>query len=503
MTSPATILRGRAALRVIVAVFVLMFLSGCMVGPNFTRPAGPASKQYDQQAEKQLRAAGGPVGAQHINVGQKIKGNWWAVFASAKLDQVMHQAVEGNFNLAAADAAIAQASEAVTSAKGGLYPQIDYGAQIGRVRSNDEGFAVPTTASFYAVGLMASFDFDVFGGTKRLVERQAALADFQRHRYDAAYLTLTGDIANQAISLASARAQIDAVQTLLADDRKNLELVRGARLTGSATQVDVELAETQLSLDETLLPPLSQQCATARHALSVLAGRGPNDWIPPDFDLADFTLPLNLPVSLPSEVARNRPDILEAESELHTARAGIGVATADLYPHLTLSGLISQTALGATSPFGAGTALWSIGAGLAGPLFHGGTLRANRRGAVDSYRASLAVYRQTVVKSLAQVADVLQAINHDEEEYLAQERALNCAGTSLRLNREGYREGEISVLQVLDAERAYQQALLGQIRTKTARYLDATQLFVALGGNSAGAFEQRAGLCHRVGEDSK
>jgi NodT family efflux transporter outer membrane factor (OMF) lipoprotein len=303
--------------------------------------------------------------------------------------------------------------------------------------------------------------------------------------------------------LASARAQIDAVQILLTDDRKNLELVRGAHLNGSATQVDVALAETQFSQDQTLLPPLAQQYARARHALSVLASREPNDWIPPDFDLTDFTLPSNLPVTLPSEMASNRPDILEAESELHAASAAIGVATADLYPHLTLSGFISQTAVGASSPFGAGTALWDIGTELAGPLFHGGTLKANRRGAIDGYKASLAIYRQTVINSLGQVADVLQAINHDAEERSAQDEALSSAGTSLRLNREGFREGETGVLEVLFAERAYQQALLGQIRAKTAQYLSTIELFLALGGNSTGAFAERAEFCQGVREGSK
>jgi NodT family efflux transporter outer membrane factor (OMF) lipoprotein len=490
-------------LAVIVAIPAFAFLSGCVVGPNYSRPADPASEQYDQQTQKQLSAPGGPMDAQRISLGQKINGDWWSAFSSAKLDQVMHLAVAGNLDLAAADATIAQAGEAVVGAKGGLYPQIDYGGQLGNERSNAGGLLRPATANFYAVGPVANFDFDVFGGTKRLVERQAALADFQKHRYDAAYLTLTGDIANQAILLASARAQIEAVEILLADDRKNLELVRIARLHGSVAQIDVALAETQLSVDQTLLPPLAQQCATARHALSVLAGKGPNDWVPPDFDLTDFTLPSNLPVTLPSEVARNRPDLLEATAELHAASAAIGVATADLYPHLTLSGIINQTATGASSPFAAGATLWSVAAELAGPLFHGGTLKANRRGAVDAYKASLAVYRQTVLKSLGQVADVLQALYHDAEEYSAQDRALNSAGVSLRLNREGYRQGEISVLEVLDAERSYQQALLGHIRAKTAQYLDTTQLFIALGGNSAGAFERRAELHHEAQEASK
>ncbi len=503
MTSHTTILWGQASSTGVVAIFVLALLPGCTVGPNYTRPAGPASEQYDQPAEKQLSAPGGLTNAQHISPAQKINGDWWLGFSSAKLDQVMHQAIEGNFDLAAADATIAQAREAVIGARGGLYPQIDAGGQLGRQRANAGGLLPPATASFYAVGPAVNFDFDVFGGTKRLVEEQAALADFQKHRYDAAYLTLTGDIADQALLLASARAQIDAVEILLADDRKNLELVRMARITGSVAEVDVALAETQLSVDQTLLPPLAQQCAAARHALSVLVGKGPNDWVPPDFDLTNFTLPPNLPLTLPSEVARNRPDILEAEGELHAASAAIGVATADLYPHLTLSWFINQTAAGASSPFGPATTLWGVGAELTGPLFHGGTLKANRRGAIDAYKASLAIYRQTVVKSLGQVADVLQALNHDAEEYAAQDRALNSAGVSLRLNREGFRQGEIGVLQVLDSERAYQQALLGRIRARTAQYLDTTQLFIALGGNSAGAFERRAELSQGAREGSK
>jgi NodT family efflux transporter outer membrane factor (OMF) lipoprotein len=491
MSSQAIIQKGRWWLAGIAAISALAFLSGCMVGPDYSRPAVPASEQYDPQAQRQLSASGGVVGAQHISPGQEILGDWWSAFGSAKLDRVIHRAIDGNLDLAAASATIAQANEAILSAKGGLYPQLDYAGQLGRARSNNQGFAPATTASYHTVGLLLNYDFDVFGGTKRLVEQQAALADFQKRRYDAAYLTLTGDTANQAILLASARAQIEAVEILLNDDRTNLDLVRSARLTGSASQVDVALAETQLSLDQTLLPPLAQQCSTARHALSVLAGTGPNDWVAPDFDLTDFTLPSNLPVSLPSEVAHNRPDILEAEAELHAASAAIGVATADLYPHLTLSGFISEAAVAASSPFGAGSALWSIGAELAGPVFHGGTLEANRRGAVDSYKASLAIYRETVVTSLGQVADVLQAICHDEEEYSSQDQALDSAGISLKLNQEGYKEGEISVLQVLDSERAYEQALLGQIRAKTAQYLDITELSVALGGNARGAFQRR------------
>ena len=293
---------------------------------------------------------------------------------------------------------------------------------------------------------------------------------------------MTGDVATQALQLASARAQIQAVQVLIADDQKNLDLVRSAHQHGSATQVDIALATTQLAQDQTLLPPLTQQRDVARHALSILVGKSPGEWTAPDFDLSDFTLPQDVPVSLPSELARNRPDILEAEAQLHAASAAIGVATADMYPHLTLSSALTGGGVGT---------LWNVAAGLAGPLYTGGTLKANQRGSVDGYKASFADYQETVIKSLGQVADVLQAVNHDSEEYTAQESALSAAQTSLNLNQQGYQVGETSVLQVLDAERSYQRALIGEIQAKTARYLDTVQLSVALGGNANGAFAQR------------
>jgi outer membrane protein TolC len=202
--------------------------------------------------------------------------------------------------------------------------------------------------------------------------------------------------------------------------------------------------------------------------------------------LSEFALPANVPVSLPSEMAHTRPDVLQAEAQLHAASAAVGVATANLYPHVELSAFLAQSASG-----NGGATLWGFAAGVAGPIFNGGTLKAERQAAVDGYNASLADYQQTVIQSFGQVADTLQAINHHAEENLAQEDALRAADSSFRLNQQAYAQGENSILQVLEAERAYEQALLGQIRVKTAQYLDTVQLFVALGGNSVGVFEQR------------
>ncbi|KPN91417.1 efflux transporter outer membrane subunit [Pseudomonas nunensis] len=476
MKSPALFINRHQLPRVVGAMSFMVFLSACTVGPDFKTPEAGESQHYDQQAEQQL--------AQNISYGKNINGDWWTAFRSPKLDTLVRRAIDGNLDLVAADATIRQAASSVAAAEGALYPQVDFGAQAGRQRTHNG--PEPSVSNFYAIGPRVGFDLDAFGGNKRLVEQQQAFTQLQKHRYEAAYLTLTGDVTSQALLLASANAQMKAVEKLLANDAKNLELVRAAHANGATTQIDVSLAETRLAQDRTLLPPLAQQRDSARHALSILTGKGPADWIAPEFELAEFALPSNVPVSLPSEMARNRPDVLQAEAELHMASAAVGVATANLYPHVELSASLAQAASG-----NGGAALWGFAAGLTAPIFNGGTLKAERQAAVDGYQASLAGYQQTVIQSFGQVADTLQAINHDAEQNLAQEDALRAADTSFRLNQQAYAQGENSILQVLEAERAYEQALLGQIRVKTAQYLDTVRLYVALGGNSVGVFEQK------------
>ncbi|MGX1087146.1 efflux transporter outer membrane subunit [Pseudomonas sp. AP3_22 TE3818] len=464
----------------IAALSLLFLLTACTVGPDYQTPPASTSQHYDPQAEHRLAQGADP----RIDFGKKVSGDWWSAFRSRKLDQVVRRAIDGNLDLVAADATIRQAASSVAAAQGALYPQVDFAAVAGRQRLHNA--REPSISNFYAIGPRVGFDLDVFGGNQRLVEQQQAFAELQKHRYEAAYLTLTGNVASQALLLASANAQRQAVEKLLANDAKNLELVRMAHLNGSTTQIDVSLAETRLAQDRTLLPPLAQQRDAARHALSILTGKGPADWIAPDFDLSEFALPSNLPVSLPSEMAHDRPDVLQAEAQLHMASAAVGVATANRYPHVTLSASLAQAASG-----NGGAALWGFAAGLAGPIFDGGTLKAEQQAAVDGYKATLAGYQQTVINSFGQVADTLQAINHHAEEHLAQTDALRAAENSLRLNQQAFAQGENSILQVLEAERAYEQALLGQIRVNTAQYLDTVQLFVALGGNAVGTFEQR------------
>jgi NodT family efflux transporter outer membrane factor (OMF) lipoprotein len=375
--------------------------------------------------------------------------------------------------LAAARATLAAARENVLAARGGYWPQVDASASAERFRR---------TPNLYTVGATASYAPDVFGATARSVEEQEALAEQQRYELAAAYLSLTGNVVTEAITIASLRGQLEASEEVVADDTRNLELVRFKYEAGKAPLTDVLTAETQLALDRTALPGLRQQLAAARDALSVLTGRAPAAWTPPDFDLKDFTLPQELPLSLPSELARQRPDILAAEALLHADSAAVGIATARLYPNITLSATGGQQSLDSSSLFHGVNTFWTLAASLAQPIFHGGTLRAQRRAAIELYQASLATYEQTVLQGLQQVADVLQALAHDAELLDAQRQLLESASHALTLQRESYAAGKSDLLQLIVAERAYQQARLGMVTAQARRLQDTAQLFVALGG---------------------
>jgi NodT family efflux transporter outer membrane factor (OMF) lipoprotein len=216
--------------------------------------------------------------------------------------------------------------------------------------------------------------------------------------------------------------------------------------------------------------------------LSVLAGKAPSEWQPPDFDFSSLALPQDLPVRLPSQLVRERPDILAAEAGLHAASAAIGVATAGLYPDVSLSASWAQEAARMGSLFDSASGVWSVAAGLTAPLFHGGTLEAQRQATVDAFAAELGVYRQTVLQAFGQVADVLRALQHDALLLDAEETALAAAQASYDLAQQSYQAGQASFLQVLDAQRLLAQAQLGYAKAKSQRYLDTAQLFAAMGG---------------------
>jgi NodT family efflux transporter outer membrane factor (OMF) lipoprotein len=327
-----------------------------------------------------------------------------------------------------------------------------------------------------------SFVPDVFGLTGRRVEEQAALAEQQTDELAAAQLAVTGNAVTQALTIASIRLQIDALNEIVADDEKNLALVQQKHDSGKVDRTDVLLAQAQLESDRTALPPLEQQMAAAEDALATLVGKSAGEWTPPAFALDEFTLPPDLPLSLPSALVHQRPDILAAEAELHASSARIGVAVGQLYPTIMLSAALDPTALTPGALFEGSNLDWNILSAITAPLFHGGALRAQKQAALDSFRSSLATYRETVLQSLRQVADVLHALDHDTELVKDERRALDATGAALDLQRQRYTAGRVDLIRLLDAERSYQQARVGYARARAQRYLDSAALFVALGG---------------------
>jgi len=460
-----------------VLVCLAAVLAGCAVGPDFARPPAPAVDRYTAAPTRDTLAPGGNEPSQQVVVGRTISAQWWQLFGSRPLADAIDVALADSPTLAAAEATLAQAEEAVTVARAAFYPHVDLAGTASRQHRNIAG-----TVDLLSLGPTVSYSPDVFGGTRRRVEEAGAFAETQRDELAAAYLALTGNIVSQPIAVAGARLEIGAAEEIIADDERNLDLVRAKLDAGKAAETDVLTAESQLASDQAQLPPLQQQLSAARDAFSVLVGRFPAEWSPPDFDLADLTLPAELPVSVPSELVRQRPDILAAEATLHAASAAVGVATADMYPSITLSASVAQSALDAGTFFTGSSTVWTLASGIAAPVFEGGALRAARRGAIDAFNTTFATYRETVLQAFGQVADVLQALAHDADLVADQGRALDVADRSRGLQRISYGEGKSDLLRLLDAERLYQQARLGYARAEAQRHEDTAALFVAMGG---------------------
>ncbi|MEJ0035438.1 MAG: efflux transporter outer membrane subunit [Gammaproteobacteria bacterium] len=454
---------------------VSLLLTGCVAGPNFQSPKTPPAERYTTEALPSLAVANSAVPEM-----------WWSVFHSPKLDETVHTALDGNRNLQAAQATLKQANELLGVAKAAKNPEITADAGAGRQKLGAAflgGFNLPPF-SYYSVGASVSYVFGLAGGIRRTIEQQQALAEAQQHELNAAQLSLTGNVVLQSFAIASARAQIRAAEAVLEEDRRNAELVRKAFDEGSVPRLDVLSAESQLAQDETLMPPLRQELSAARHALAVLVGEAPGNWSAPDFELEDFTPPATLPVSLPSELARRRPDILAHEAQLHAATAAVGVSTANLYPQIKLTGALSQQSITLGSLFDGKSDAFSLAGGITEPLFDFGKRRAQKRASEAAMQASLANYEQTVLNAFRQVADVMAALEHDSQQTAAQQRALEVAESSLALTRESYSAGNTGVLQILDAERQVLRARIGVARARAQKMQDTAELVVALGGDS-------------------
>jgi NodT family efflux transporter outer membrane factor (OMF) lipoprotein len=420
-------------------------------------------------------------------MGRPLQTDWWTRLGSPELNETVQIALANNWSLAAARANLAKAGQLVRASRGALYPQVDAagGAErraYGAYFLGPQAFSFPTFSA-YTGGVGVSYDLDVFGGTRRRIELAASDAEVGAETLNAARLSIAGGVVMTALQIASTRGQIAAVQDIIASDQKTLDLVGAARRTGVASEMDVTTARSQLDRDQAMLPPLRQQLAMAQDALATLVGKSPAAWSAPAFDLATMTLPDDVPLAVPSELVRARPDIRAAEAQLHAASAQVGIATADLYPRISLSAGVAGEGL-MSGP--SGTA-WSLVSGLTAPIFHGGALTARRKAAEAAYQAAFADYQQTVLSAFQQVADNLHGLTNAADGVTTEQQAFDSATSALRLTRLGYGVGNTGIVQVLDAQRLQQLAELNLIRARAQRYVQTVNLFLAAGGGLSAA----------------
>ncbi len=469
----------RPARRAAIAAAALLTigLAGCAaVGPNFRPPAAPAATRYAGAQDK------APVGAT-LTPETRVTGPWWRALGSADLDAVMERALAHNETLAVAQATLDRATADVEAANGARLPNAKVQAAYARQRVNLSSVGFPgfpnPTFGLYSIGPSVSYDLDIFGGERRQLEAARATAEVERIRADAAYLTLTADVALQAVTIASLRAQLDGVAALVADDRQSIDILRAAEAAGGNPASAKLGGQQQLARDEALAPPLEAQLAKARHALSLLTGDPPDRWSPPEFSIASFSPPAVVPVVIPSVLVRRRPDIQAAEAQIHADTALVGVQAARLYPDVRLVAGITQGALTPDALFGFGATGYSFGPTLSLPIFDGGVIRADRRAAQAQARGDLAQYRQTVTAAFTQVSDVLSALAEDEARLDTLTRAERLAGASLDDARAAYRLGGGTLANVVAADRAWRQAGYNRIEAEGQRLSDIVALYGA------------------------
>lgn len=458
-------------------------LAGCTVGPDFARPQAPAATGYQPAGE---------APPPRVVFGDGPEQRWWTAFGSPQLDALVDQAIAHNRSLAASNATLAASRDEVRAIAGRRLPQVDANARVDQQQVNLAAFGFSGTNPLapggnpqfhlYTVGGGISYDLDLFGGLRRSVEQSAAQAEAQQRQTEAAHLTIAGQVVNQVLTIAALNAQIATAKALLADDQRNVDLTQKRRTGGEGTLVEVLNAQSQYAADRGDLPQLDQQLAEARHLLATLLGTTPDALPPTDIALDRLTLPATIPVALPSALVHRRPDILQAEAQLHAATAAIGVATARLYPDITLGATLTQGAPGVGDLVKNAFRGYDLFAGLTAPIFHGGTLKAQRAAAVNRARASQASYEQTVLVAFSQVADLLSALQNDRRSVADQQASVQVAERSRHLSRRSFEVGNSGILQVLETERLYQRASNGLVVAQTRQFLNVARLYVATAG---------------------
>jgi NodT family efflux transporter outer membrane factor (OMF) lipoprotein len=479
---------ARAASCASVATIVLVGLAGCTVGPDFLRPAKPKIEGYTPEALAPQTASASVTdagAAQTFNAGADIPGQWWELYRSSELNTLIGQALKANPDLDAAQASLRQAKETLYAQQGTLFPTLSGSAQGTQERLSFASSGSPGLNEVFGVttgSLSISYNADVWGGGRRSVESQAAQVEFQRFQLEATYLTLTSNVVVAAVNLASLREQVAATQTIIKIESDGLDVVQTQFNLGGASRADVLTQQATLTATQATLPPLQKQLAQQRNQLMTFLGLPPTDDAGQGFRLATLRLPEELPLSLPSQLVEQRPDIRSAEATLHSASADIGVAIANQLPQLNLTGQYGAASAGLATLFMPASGIWNVGAGLTHTIFDGGQLEHKKLAAVAAFDKAAAQYRSTVLSAFQDVANALRALQADADTLKATVEAEQVAQASLGLSQQQYQLGAVNYLTLLNAQQQYQNALLNRVKAQATRYSDTAALFQALGG---------------------
>ena len=461
-------------------------LAGCTLGPDFVRPevaadAGYSTHNLTTTARADIDAGGA---AQRLIAGMDIPGQWWTLFRSPELNALVEEALRANPDISAAQAALRQANEQVYVDQASLFPVLN--GNLSKTRQKVSGTTSGTASSpiltLSSASLSVSYAPDVFGGTRRQIESSTAQAEYQRFQLEATYLTLSTNVVNTAVSLASLRDQIAATGQIIQLQSDQLDLLQAQRRLGAIADTDVLTQQTALAQTRATLAPLQKQLAQTRNQLMAYLGRFPNQDKGERFNLASLHLPQELPVSLPSAIVEQRPDVRSAQAQLHEASANIGVAVANQLPQFSITGSLGSTVASGSTLFSAGSGVWSLAGAIAQPLFDAGALEHRKRAALAAYDQSAAQYRGTVLAAFQDVANALRALEADAEALKQQVAAEQSAQASLALVQAQYRLGAVAYINLLTAQQTYQNTVLTRVQAQAVRYSDSAALFQALGG---------------------
>ena len=477
--------------RRVLTVSLGLALLGCTVGPDFERPERPSVDRYTVDPLPSATASAPfPKGeAQRFVAARDLPAEWWNLFHSPALDALIKDAIKASPNIKAAQAALRQAREMRLAGEGAFFPLVQGSFNASRNKTAATLTPVPAGGSLYynqyTAQLAVTYMPDVFGGTRRTVEGLLAQEEGERFELEAAYLTLTSGLVAAALGEAGLREQIAATKEIVRVQRESLDILRKQLALGQVAGQDVAAQEAALAQAEATLPPLEKQLAQQRNLIAVLAGRPPSQQPAATFDLASLQLPQDLPVSLPSSLVEQRPDIRAAESSLHAASAAIGVAVAARLPQIALSANYGNTVLSPltiASLFGPGSSFWTVAGNVSQTLFDAGTLLHKQRAAEAAFDQSAAQYKQTVLTAFQNVADTLEALKSDADTLKAAAAAEKAAKDSLDIAKRQLSTGAVNYLALLTAENTYMQALIARVQAQAARFADTAALFQALGG---------------------